>query len=312
MKRLSLSGALVLVAALILACGGGSAPAQPTAGPAPALRVATVNLLHGFFSETDAETLTERLGLVARALREQEVDIVGVQEASITSYGGDVAAELARMLNFEHVYQRSNPNLLSFTTEENEQLVRNIDFEEGVAVLSRFPISESESIDLPRVSDTENRIGLRATLATPWGPLDVYVTHLTNSGDATKNAAQAQALADWIASRPRELPAVLMGDFNAEEGSATIDLLTERFVDVFRAFDPGGPGHTCCQDAVTDAQPAEERKRIDYLFLVPAEAFAGQAAEARVFLDEPFELADGSALWASDHFGVVAALRLFP
>lgn len=307
---------LVGLVALVMACGDDAnpapqsteVPASPTEEAAPALRVATVNLLHGFFSDVDADTLTERLGLVAEALRQEEIDIVGLQEVSITSYGGNTAEELARKLGFEFVYKRSNPNIVD---ADNEALIEALDFEEGSAIVSRYPIADSESIDLARVSDTEIRIGLRATLTTPWGEIDVYVTHLTGVDETDINVTQAQELADWITARPRDLPAVLMGDFNALEGSATIDLLTERFVDVYRAVDAEGPGYTCCQDALTDPEPAQERERIDYLFLAPGQAFAGEVVEARVFLDAPFRLPDGSDLWASDHFGLLAVVRFF-
>jgi len=307
---------LVGLVGLIIACGDDAdptpqatdVPASPTEEAAPALRVATVNLLHGFFSDVDADTLTERLGLVAEALQEEEIDIVGLQEVSITSYGGNTAEELARQLGFEFVYRRSNPNIVDV---DNDVLIEALDFEEGSAIVSRFPIADSESIDLARVSDTEIRIGLRATVTTPWGEIDVYVTHLTGGDEAEINTTQAQELADWITSRPRELPAVLMGDFNALEGSATIDLLTEAFVDVYRAADGEGPGYTCCQDALTDPEPEQNRKRIDYLFLAPGQTFAGEVEEARVFLDAAFRLPDGSDLWASDHFGLLAVVRFF-
>ena len=44
----------------------------------------------------------------------------------------------------------------------------------------------------------------------------------------------------------------------------------------------------------------------------PGTSFAGEVVDARVFLDAPFELADGSALWATDHYGLIVELRLFP
>jgi len=239
--------------------------------PPPEIRVATINLLHGFHSEEDAATLVDRLALVAETLRQEEVDIVGVQEASITSYGGNVAQELARQLGFRYVYQRANPNVEGATEEENDEMARLIDFEEGSAILSRFPIIDREDIELPRPFPYEGRIALRATLTTLWGHIDVYVTHFTADRDETDNRlAQAQAMVEWITSNPRELPAFLMGDFNDLEDS-----------------------------------------RIDYLFLVPGQTYAGEVMDARVFLDAPFLMPDGSYLWASDHYGVLADIT-FP
>jgi endonuclease/exonuclease/phosphatase family metal-dependent hydrolase len=281
--------------------GGQAVGAVGAWPPPPELRVATVNLLHGFHSEEDASTLVDRLALVAEALRHEEVDVVGVQEASITSYGGNVAQELAHQLGFRFVYQRANPNVEGLTEEENDALARLIGFEEGSAILSRFPIIDREDIELPRPFPYEGRIALRATLATIWGHIDVYVTHFTADREETDNRlAQAQAMVEWITSNPRELPAFLMGDFNDLEGSPPIDLLTAEFVDTYRVIDPTGPGYTSRND-----------RRIDYLFLVPGQAFAGEVVDAYVFLDSPFLMPDGSYLWASDHFGVLAEIT-FP
>ena len=312
MRKLVIVLIPLLILALVLGAIGCDDEAAPTAEAPPALRVATVNLLHGFESEVNASTLLDRLALVAEALRQDEVDVVGVQEASITSYGGNVAQELARQLGFQFVYQRSTPNVEGLTEEQNDELARLIDLEEGSAILSRFPIIDSEAINLPRPSPTENRIALRVSLRTPWGNIDAYVTHLTHAPGMDIKLAQAQTLVEWITSRPRELPALLMGDFNDLESSPPIDLLTEGFIDMYRAVDPVGPGYTCCQNDLLDPEPAQEPERIDYLFLVPGRAFAGDVVDARVFLDAPFHLPDGSDLWASEHFGVLAVVRLFP
>ncbi len=306
-----------LFAGLLIACSSDAlAPSNgsgtPTTELAPTLRVASVNMLHGFDSDVNASTLLDRLGLVADALEAENVDIVGLQESSISSYGGNVAEELARRLGFEFVYQRANPNIEDATDEENDTLASAIDFEEGEAVISRFPIRDSEGLQLPRVSSADNRVALRGTVVTPWGDIDIYSTHLTNQDEPEAKAGQAQAIADWIAERSSELPALLMGDFNAREGSETINLLSGGFVDVYRAVDPDGPGYTCCQDDVSVAEPDANLKRIDYMFMVPGTSFAGDVVDARVFLNAPFELADGGALWATDHYGLIVELRLFP
>ena len=308
---------LLLLAGLLVACGDGSSTSNQISGtatrePPPTLRVASVNLLHGFDSEVNSSTLLDRLGLVADALQAADVDIVGVQESSISSYGGNVAEELARRLGFEFVYQRANPNIEDATAEENDALASAIDFEEGEAVISRFPISDSESIQLPRVSSADNRVALRGTVTTPWGDIDVYSTHLTNQEEPEAKAEQASAIVEWIENRASDLPALLMGDFNAREGSSTIDLVAGAFVDVYRAVDPDGPGYTCCQDAVSVAEPDADLKRIDYMFIAPGGSFAGEVVNARVFLNAPFELADGTQLWATDHYGLITELRLFP
>ena len=316
-KRTPLLLLVLVFAGLLTACASDAlAPTEdaetPTVERPPTLRVASVNMLHGLDSEVNASTLLDRLDLVAEALLAENVDIVGLQESSISSYGGNVAEELARRLGFEFVYQRANPNLEAATQEENDTLALALDLEEGEAVLSRYPITDSEAIHLPRVSPVEDRVALRGTVMTPWGDIDVYVTHLTNQDDPEVKADQARAIVEWMAERPSELPALLMGDFNAREGSETIDIVAGLFVDVYRAVDTDGPGYTCCQDDVSVAEPDADLKRIDFMFMAPGGSFAGEVVDARVFLNAPFQLEDGSQLWATDHYGLIVELQLFP
>ena len=50
------------------------------------------------------------------------------------------------------------------------------------------------------------------------------------------------------------------------------------------------------------------RRRVDYIFLVPGLEIRGDVAASRVVLDVPHRLADGTTLWPSDLYGVLAEL----
>jgi endonuclease/exonuclease/phosphatase family metal-dependent hydrolase len=102
-----------------------------------------------------------------------------------------------------------------------------------------------------------------------------------------------------------------MGDFNADEESAGIRRLTRQggFVDVFRAANPAAAGPTVWQ--AVRAPFATVRRRVDFVFLVPGRAIPGSVRASRVVLDVPRTLADGTVLWPSDHYGVLAELELF-
>jgi endonuclease/exonuclease/phosphatase family metal-dependent hydrolase len=119
-------------------------------------------------------------------------------------------------------------------------------------------------------------------------------------------------VATLVRDRRGDLPGVLMGDLNAAESSAAIAALTGEagFVDAFRTVHPEAPGFTVWQPAT-----APERRvfrRVDYVFLVPGRAFPGTVVDSRVVVDAPGRLADGSVLWPSDHYGVLADLAVFP
>ena len=61
MRKLVIVLIPLLILALVLGAIGCDDEAAPTAEAPPALRVATVNLLHGFESEVNASTLLHRL-----------------------------------------------------------------------------------------------------------------------------------------------------------------------------------------------------------------------------------------------------------
>jgi hypothetical protein len=49
---------------------------------------------------------------------------------------------------------------------------------------------------------------------------------------------------------------------------------------------------------------------VDYVLYLPGTRVAGRLVSSQVILDEPGRLADGSRLWPSDHYGVMAAIDL--
>jgi len=299
----------VALAASALAAGVPAAWSQDPRATPPALTVVTLNVLHGgAFSGLSGndEHLEERLALTIPALRGLAPDIVGIQEASTGRERGDVAARLAAGLDFEHVYGVA---LFRFTPSAwlNAQIAATMNFTEGPAILSRFPIGRREVLTLPRCTGVfDPRVLVYAEVLTPWGALPVFSTHISGP------PCQSEAIARLVEARRGALPGILVGDFNATEGSPTIERLTREagFVDAFRVANPEAPGPTVPQP-VTVAEP-RARRRIDYIFVVPGREFRGRVLASHVVLDHPGRRADGSALWPSDHYGVLARLALFP
>ncbi len=129
-------------------------------------------------------------------------------------------------------------------------------------------------------------------------------THLeTEDFPAVQKAQAAEFLAGPAFGRGADLAT---GDFNsAADGSTTRSyaLLTKRFKDAWRV-NRGDPGLTCCQNETLTNPVSELRTRID---LVLSHGGA-KALSARVVGATPFRAAP--PLYASDHAGVVATLRL--
>lgn len=270
-------------------CPAGCA-AQSTRSAGP-LRVVSLNMLHGF---PDFKDLPVRMELIAQEIRRLDADVVLLQEAPWTVRTGNVAKSLAGELGYNYLYYRS---------EGNKWLIF---FEQGEAILSRFPLKNPVFTRLsPRVNIFETRVALGAVALTPWGQVTVVDTHLTDQ-DPQKNFGEAQSLRKFVQAQPGALK-VVAGDFNAREDSPQIRLLSAEWRDAFRAAHPGEAGLTCCSDDLKAAHPDPLEERIDYIFLAGGSGTAGRVISISRVFDEPFQQGNGWQ-WASDHVGLMLEL----
>ncbi|HSJ53071.1 MAG TPA: endonuclease/exonuclease/phosphatase family protein [Anaerolineae bacterium] len=267
---------------------GCSTAASRHEGP---LRVMSLNVLHGF---PEFEHLPRRLDLVAAEIRRQDADIVCLQEVPWTRRLGNGAEYLAGRTGLNFLYLRANGNR------------GTILFEEGEAILSRYPLRAPAFVELePRAGFFEHRMVLHATAVTPWGDVRVFATHLT-AGDAAINRGQAASLEAFVAATGSG-PAIVAGDLNAREDSPQIQALARGWIDTYRFANPGDAGPTCCiDDLAAESEPLE--KRIDYLFLVPGLGEGPQVVSCQRVLDRAVRVADGWQ-WASDHVGLLAHIE---
>lgn len=292
------AGVVALLAAMV------PAPAN-AADERAVLTVLSHNVLHGgpwSGFAGDGQRLEHRMALIADALASLRPDVIALQEAAVSRRLGDVTARLARRLGYHHVHAPATPYVFGEGIL-SRLVVGALGFREGPAILSRFPILESEVYELPRCQNRlDPRVLLRARLDTPWGPIDVFSAHIW------RDECQARRVAALVAASRNGLPSVLMGDFNAVESSPAILAMTGEagFIDAYRRANPDARGATVWQRI--DAPQSTARRRIDYIFLVPGLAFPGAVAASRVVLDTPHRLADGTTLWPSDHYGVLAEL----
>jgi endonuclease/exonuclease/phosphatase family metal-dependent hydrolase len=296
------------LAAVLLALLGGvvSSPACAMDASTP-LAVLSHNVLHGgpwSGFAGDGQRLERRMGLIADELAALRPDVIALQEAAVSRRLGNVPERLARRLGYHHVHAPATPYVFGEGLV-SRLVIGALGFREGPAILSRFPIVESEVSRLPRcVSALDPRVLLRARVDTPWGAIDVFSVHIS------RDDCQARRVVELVARRRGGLPSILMGDFNAIESSPAIQAMTAEagFVDAYRRANPGANGATVWQRV--DAPGPTARRRVDYIFLVPGLDVHGEIARSRIVLDTPHRLADGSTLWPSDHYGVLAELTL--
>ena len=265
---------------------GCSTTLEPGAGP---LRVVSLNMLHGFPSFKD---LKLRLDLIATEIRRLDADVVLLQEVPWTIGTGNAAEVVAQKLGYNYLYYRANGN-------------KNlIFFEEGEAILSRYPLKEAVFTELePRAGLFESRVALGASAVTPWGEVTYYVAHLTDK-DPRVNEGQAEDLRSFVEAHSSGL-AVVAGDFNAKEDSPQIKQLASVWTDTYHVVHPDDKGLTCCIDDLK-ANPGEPLEdRIDYIFLVH---MSGKIVSVEHIFDHPFKVGDGWQ-WPSDHTGLMLEIE---
>jgi endonuclease/exonuclease/phosphatase family metal-dependent hydrolase len=185
----------------------------------------------------------------------------------------------------------------------------------GNAVLSRYPIREAVGRRLPHADGTMGRVAVRADLELPEGRLCVFCVHLSHCADESyKREAQVAALDRFVREAPRDLPRILVGDFNADPDSTEIRFLTGKAtLGGVSAFyqDAAAIRHaeapTWAERNPWTAVFGEGDRRIDYVFVSHARPNgSGSVASCR----PAFDRQDAAGNFASDHFGVFAEIRI--
>lgn len=93
--------------------------------------------------------------------------------------------------------------------------------ETGVAILSVYPLSEVRRIVLPHEGpNRRRRVAVGATVDINNKPWRVYSVHAETRLDFDKKLEQFKAVLEDLGQYPRDMPAIVMGDFNTWEAGA--------------------------------------------------------------------------------------------
>ncbi|EKK04636.1 metallophosphoesterase [Rhodopirellula baltica SH28] len=154
----------------------------------------------------------------------------------------------------------------------------------GMAILSRYPIEKTESVELAR--GREPRVALAAHVTLPDGnKLTLVNVHFDYIRDDTVRFEQATKVREFIQSLSN--PAILLGDFNDTPESRTVQLFQDGFVEADKPAD----------DSFTFSAEKPDRE-IDFLFASPETQWTVKTVDV---IDEAL---------ASDHRPVMAVLQL--
>jgi endonuclease/exonuclease/phosphatase family metal-dependent hydrolase len=193
--------------------------------------------------------------------------------------------------------------------------------EEGLAVVTKHPVSHVHVTELPEARPLDRRILLSARVDVRGAAVAVHTTHLHyRLGDGLAREKQVLGVdaAAWayVAAGTNAVH-VIGGDFNAAPetdeirfmvGWHTLSGKRGLWQDAYaRAHPEGAPGWTWASRNPSTEWLAQlwRDRRIDYLFVSPEQKGGlGRVIASRVVLDAP----DARGIWPSDHFGVLAEI----
>ncbi len=259
--------------ALLLLC---LIPASALAAGDDTLHVVTLNLYH------DKADWPKRRVQIVDTLRELKPDAIALQEVLQHDTLANQADWLAEALGYEAHFVSTDP--------------RGDTRRYGNALLTRHPVLVRGEQRLRPLDDSRTAGLLRIDFHGR--AVNLYVTHLhwTDQGGAIRQQ-QVADLMDYLARTSAGEPSLVLGDFNATADAPELARLRKYFVDAY------GSLHADTARSTTLNLEYFAPKRIDHVF-IQRDAFA--PVSAAIILDEP----DARGVWASDHYGLRARVRL--
>lgn len=265
------------------------------------LHVGTQNLLHDFPKFHKVE---ERFSRLIEKIRTQDLDIIGLQEASWIAGIGLIPGKIAEQLGYHYIFYVS------------EGAGRILGFLNGMAIISRYPIMEQEILTFRHQRGLfERRSVIRALILTPYGPVNFYSAHLSGATDLL-NLQQTRELTAFIGQHRGAGPSLITGDFNFHaDDSAQRHLAESGFVDTFTLANPERKNESCCTcieaSYFNSFDPCPEQtflKAIDRIYFVSNNVTHVEVLKSEFIMNAPF-LEDRTPLWISDHKGIRSQIR---
>lgn len=211
---------------------------------------------------------------VANAIKKENPDLVALQEIDVnTGRSGrfNQAEELAKRLSMKYFFAKA---------------IDHDGGDYGVAILSKYPLSETQIFRLPTEASTKGEPRVLATAKVKLNngkEIRFGSTHLDAQKEPTNRELQIKEITRLAGNE--KMPFIIAGDFNATPESSVIAELDMKFT------------RTCqsCAPTIPEINP---RKTIDFIGYLPAAKFS--VVSHHVVAER----------YASDHLPVVAVLKL--
>lgn len=193
-------------------------------------------------------------------------DILAIQEVGLNwvmGPSGDTTSALAQALGLPHSF---------YVPAIKEEHPGGGEAQYGHALLSRWPITDAQTVHLPQRAD-EQRMLLKTQIESPQGSLTLISTHLSHR--SSDRPEQGQFLLDWLAKSASERPRFVMGDLNATSEETWMQTLLSSWEDADGALDrptyPAkaptrridyilGQGATCLEATVLSERAASDHR----------------------------------------------------
>lgn len=236
----------------------------------------------------DSQNWSARFEHMLSEIREADPDVICLQEVIQRPNLPNQAATMADSLGYHYV----------FTSRDPEGAPTRF----GNAILSRYPIEDSNAVDLLPLNDF--RTAIHAQIQIEGNIIDIYNTHLHNTAVGQDiRTEQIENLKSFISDTQSGGLTFLCGDFNADPDWDEMELVYEEFIDVYPLFheDHMESGH-----GTLNGNLDHQERRIDYIFFSKQGVDKLQPFDAQIFLDEP----SSTGIYGSDHFAVRASFGL--
>lgn len=191
--------------------------------------------------------------------------------------------------------------------------------DEGLAILSSYPVLDRVTCELPYTEGRSRRVCLGVLLEAPEGRFWAFTTHLAwRLADGALREQQVLAVDRLIQARDPGEVALLTGDFNAIpdsdemrylRGLTTLDGGRTFYQDAFASCNPGVPGHTWVSENPYTQMMGwiELDRRLDYIYMTPrSRDGSGKISSSRIICSEP----DERGIRCSDHHGLMAEVAV--
>ncbi|GGN14929.1 endonuclease/exonuclease/phosphatase family protein [Streptomyces fuscichromogenes] len=254
----------------------------------------------------------ERQKAILAVLRELRPDVAGLQEVWAAD-GENLAGWLAGELGMHWAWTPSP------ASERWQRRIEEPGVQVGNAVLSRWPVVESEVLRLPAPRELDDgRLALYTRLAAPAHPVPFFTVHLTSQLHLSAvRVEQVTALAEFVAAHRAGtgFPPVVTGDLNAWPDSDEVRRFAgvrtapvvpgQVFLDAWEYADPAAPSATWDNTNPYVHPGLGPSVRVDYIHVG---APAGPGGIGTVLTARRAGAGPVDGVWPSDHAAVVADL----